>query len=88
MHTYPGFHADDLTFFTVGHEIWIINIKTKEHVAVPNVTVGVVPQLVADPKEELIYWIDYTLGTINSVKWDGTNQTVIRKPKKGKCVFL
>ena len=88
MHNYPGFHADDLTFATVGHEIWIINIKTKEHVRVANVTVRFVPQLTVDPKEELIYWCDNTLRTISSAKWDGTNRRVIRKPKKSKCLCV
>ena len=88
VHTYPGFHADNLTFITVGHEIWIISIKTGEHVAVPNVNLGSVPQLIVDPNDELIYWSDYGSNTINSVTWDGISQRVIRKPKNGKCMFL
>jgi len=86
MHTYPGFNADDLLFGKVGDGLWIVNINTKEHVAVGNLPMKSVQQLTVDPNEELIYWCDTNLNSIISAKWDGTNRRVIRQEKKCKCV--
>jgi len=88
MHTYPGFHADDLLFGVVGFKIWIIDINTKEHGTVPNVSLYYVTQLIVDPNGEAIYWSEFLSQTVNSVKWDGTNRRVIHKSRNCKCVCV
>ena len=86
MHTYPGFNADDLLFGKVGDGLWIVNINTKEHVAVGNLPMQWASQLTVDPNEELIYWNDKNIRSIMSANWDGSNRRVIRQERKRKCV--
>jgi len=86
MCIYPGLHADELTVLSVGHDIWIVNINTKEHVTLRQVIAKYLGQI--DVDEEYIYWTDLDDKSINSINWDGTNRTVMQKLSDRKCLFF